>query len=1097
MTDGCLKRLVGFHLLGAFITDTAWRRERDSRQGTARHGTARLGVGVAVAVAVGVGMKREEEEGQGAAIAPHPPADDGGSRPAMASLAFRNLTVRSAGRERGSPLSLGGRIMGALGRAHPRDEAFTALKGAEGLMKPGTMMLVMGPPGSGKSSLLRALAGRLHPTEDLMSGDMAIDGVRVDSSHPSHSRRVVYVPPDDTSHTPAMTVRETFEFAAKCCGNSEMTDRVVEGFGLTRVADTVVGGDELRGVSGGQKRRVTVGEMAFSSDALFFCLDSITNGLDSATAYQVVKLCEKACRTQSKAAALSLLQPPQEVFDLFESVICLTPVGDMAFYGPRSAAVAYFEAATGSSCPAGMTSPEFIQSILSGLVPLRPLSSVTSSDRKQDSVPTLAGLWAGQSPARAELDGLLNEAFAAGEDRPPLTNPPSFRHGFWKQMELCLGRRFIVVLRNEMTVRRPIVALLFGLVTGTLFFQLPNNLMGTISASGLLFLSLFLTLMLSAAVVLPGNFRQRVTYFKHRNAGFYSTPAYYLSTWISDLPLAILEALLLSLVTYFLAGLRPGAQFYFFFFGILVATECVGQAWGRLISALCPSEVMANVLTTGYIFTCGLVSGFMPGYNALGWAKFLNWLSPVSYGFEAIMLNQFSGRPVYLFLGINGDLEASEISIPGTDMLSAAWNVPRIPFDEAPPGMRSPAQLKAFDMAMMFIFSLVLDASACYLLDVSRRWYGPRARRVQLEMGGGIIKDVLPCQGGEEVSGEPPSSTAAAVVEEDVMLTAASLIYEVDVPKGNEDEKPEQDKEEKDAQESLEDGAVASASTGSQASSEGDQSLSTPDTNATYGQRRNLTLQWGLTYILNAHRFLRRRGNDHKKGSKAPTKQGTKRLRLLDQVTVAFKGGEMTALMGESGAGKTTLLDVIAGYKTGGHITGDIRINGRPKDVATWQRTSGYCEQSDIHNPYLSLRESLEFGASCRLPAKMTEKERHTRVDEVIDLMQLREYESMVIGSEANGEGLPKHARKRLTIALELIPGPKVLFLDEPTTGLDGISARLVMSSVRQSSDRLRVCVVCTIHQPSRSLFESEFAQPVLSLLFSRGSVSASSLKLR
>lgn len=78
-------------------------------------------------------------------------------------------------------------------------------------------------------------------------------------------------------------------------------------------------------------------------------------------------------------------------------------------------------------------------------------------------------------------------------------------------------------------------------------------------------------------------------------------------------------------------------------------------------------------------------------------------------------------------------------------------------------------------------------------------------------------------------------------------------------------------------------------------------------------------------------------------------------------VTAEFAPGTMTALMGESGAGKTTLLDVIAGYKTGGHITGSIRINGKEKDVRTWKSLAAYCEQSDIHAAKLSLRESIRY----------------------------------------------------------------------------------------------------------------------------------------
>lgn len=100
------------------------------------------------------------------------------------------------------------------------------------------------------------------------------------------------------------------------------------------------------------------------------------------------------------------------------------------------------------------------------------------------------------------------------------------------------------------------------------------------------------------------------------------------------------------------------------------------------------------------------------------------------------------------------------------------------------------------------------------------------------------------------------------------------------------------------------------------------------------------------------------------------------RLQLLRHVTGAFRPGVLTALMGVSGAGKTTLMDVLAGRKTGGYIEGDIRISGFPKNQETFARISGYCEQTDIHSPQVTIRESLIYSAFLRLPKEVTKEQK-------------------------------------------------------------------------------------------------------------------------
>ncbi|GJW61099.1 ABC transporter G family member 35-like protein [Tanacetum coccineum] len=195
------------------------------------------------------------------------------------------------------------------------------------------------------------------------------------------------------------------------------------------------------------------------------------------------------------------------------------------------------------------------------------------------------------------------------------------------------------------------------------------------------------------------------------------------------------------------------------------------------------------------------------------------------------------------------------------------------------------------------------------------------------------------------------------------------------------------------------------------------------------------------------------------------------RLQLLRDVTATFRPGVLTALMGISGAGKTTLMDVLAGRKTSGYVEGDIRISGFPKKQETFARISGYCEQTDIHSPSITVHESLIYSAFLRLPKEVTDEEKMVFVQEVMELVELDNLKDGIVGL-AGVSGLSTEQRKRLTIAVELVANPSIIFMDEPTSGLDARAAAIVMRAVRNTVDTGRT-VVCTIHQPSIDIFES------------------------
>lgn len=214
-------------------------------------------------------------------------------------------------------------------------------------------------------------------------------------------------------------------------------------------------------------------------------------------------------------------------------------------------------------------------------------------------------------------------------------------------------------------------------------------------------------------------------------------------------------------------------------------------------------------------------------------------------------------------------------------------------------------------------------------------------------------------------------------------------------------------------------------------------------------QKQTATFHWSdITYDIKV-----------KKGSR----------RLLNMVDGWVEPGTLTALMGESGAGKTTLLDVLASRKTVGVIGGDMLVDDRAKD-ASFQRKTGYVQQQDLHLQTSTVREALKFSALLRQPAHIKRADRLAYVDEVIELLDMQPYADAVVG--VPGEGLNVEQRKRLTIGVELAARPQLLlFLDEPTSGLDSQTSWSICDLLDKLTKNGQA-ILCTIHQPSAILFE-------------------------
>ncbi|KAH8410018.1 hypothetical protein KR009_004216 [Drosophila setifemur] len=212
-------------------------------------------------------------------------------------------------------------------------------------------------------------------------------------------------------------------------------------------------------------------------------------------------------------------------------------------------------------------------------------------------------------------------------------------------------------------------------------------------------------------------------------------------------------------------------------------------------------------------------------------------------------------------------------------------------------------------------------------------------------------------------------------------------------------------------------------------------------------------------------------------------KRGSKEI--LHNVCGKFPGSQLIAIMGPSGAGKSTLLDALSGFKTTG-VDGSILLNGRRRDLPSFRRMSCYITQDDRLQPLLTVNENMHIAADLKLGESVSYEEKESRVSGKRNaceyLCLIMQYVSLQIEDILLLLGLYNHdqtltmrlsggQKKRLSIAMELINNPTVMFLDEPTTGLDSSSCTKVLELLKKLTSQGRT-IICTIHQPTAKLFQ-------------------------
>lgn len=200
-----------------------------------------------------------------------------------------------------------------------------------------------------------------------------------------------------------------------------------------------------------------------------------------------------------------------------------------------------------------------------------------------------------------------------------------------------------------------------------------------------------------------------------------------------------------------------------------------------------------------------------------------------------------------------------------------------------------------------------------------------------------------------------------------------------------------------------------------------------------------------------------------------PWTRKTKDKALVQRLTGTVQSGSVLAILGPSGAGKTTLLNMLTLQKLGGKPSGHIYLNGHRFTLSMYSQHCAYVQQQDSLWASLTVLDHLQYAYECFQP-NLSATERAAAIDDMLKTVGLYDARHVKAGNQFT-RGLSGGMKRRLSIAVALAKQPSVVYLDEPTTGIDSASASSIMEFLKTIAELKEIAIVCTIHQPPASVF--------------------------
>ncbi|EDO17450.1 hypothetical protein Kpol_1037p47 [Vanderwaltozyma polyspora DSM 70294] len=885
------------------------------------------------------------------------------------------------------------------------------------LVKPGNMVLVLGRPGSGCSTLLKTAVGETSSYKGNVSGSVTYDGIPQKEMVKNYKSDLIYCAETDI-HFPHLTVKQTLDFALACkvqnvrINNMSAKkqigiarDLLATIFGLRHTYSTKVGNDFVRGVSGGERKRVSIAE-ALAARGTIYAWDNATRGLDASTALEFAQALRTFTELLKSTSFCCLYQVSENIFHTFDMVTVLYS-GKQIYYGPVAKAKDFFER-MGYKCPPRQDTAEFLTALtdpnglhlikegFEGTVP----RSADEFESYWKSSPEFKQLLSDIETYKTEVDPEKTReiyTMSLKQEKTKWTRKSSYYTvSFPEQVKLCTIRGFQRIYGDKsFSIISTVAAVFQSFIIGSLFYNTPSSTSGAFSRGGTHFFMLLYYSLISLANI---SFAQRPIINKHKSYSFYHPAAEALSENLSFFPFRMIGLTMFMVVIYFLAGLRRTASAFFITYLFLTMAAEIINCLFQMIAAACETINEANSINGILMLSLSMYSTYMIQLPEMRvYFKWISFALPLRYGFESMLNAEFHNR----YMSCGGTLVPSG---PGYENVPPSNQV--CAFPGSTPG--SSEVLGDNYLRVQFTYQYKntwrnFGIFWCFLLG----YLGLKCLLAEFK----------------------PSFRKEGNI----------LLYK----KNSKILSPFKDEE------STPDVGEVSLKHHTTATSSNNETIVHEKDEVFEGLGSTGNFLWrDLVYTIPL--------------------EGSTRV-LLDHVSGYCIPGKLTALMGESGAGKTTLLNTLAQRNEIGVVTGDIKVDGAKIDISFGRRT-GYVQQQDVHLAELTVREALIFSAMMRRPESVPYSEKLDFVEKIIEVLEMGDYADALVGLE--GSGLNVEQRKKLSIGVELVARPDILlFVDEPTSGLDSQEAWSIVQLLKRLSESGQ-SILCTIHQPSATLFE-------------------------
>ncbi len=512
--------------------------------------------------------------------------------------------------------------------------------------EPGVLNVILGPSGSGKSSCLNAMARRLYNsamTKYSPCGQMYLNNAT--ATDDVITSICSYVPQDDSGLHSSLTVRETLHFAARLRLPSFMTyeqktqraERVLLQLGLKDCADTLIGSDLVKGISGGEKRRVSIG-IQILTDPRVLLLDEPTSGLDAFTAFSIIEVL-KGLADEGRTIIFSIHQPRSDMFKQFGGVLLLAKGGDVVYAGKIADMLPYF-AQLGHSCPESANPADFALDLVSSGTPeflqQKPFTAMDNHNPSSQTKETTTTADPSPNPPTPPKETHLALPATLGVyTRRQLP----FRHAF----PILLQRGIINLRRQPNLLTGRITQLVgLGIVLAAFFSPLRHDYYSVQTRVGYIqaMSSMFFVGMLNSIAMYPSE--RDIYYHESLRDNTYPLSAFYVYYLTLEVPMEIVASLLFSVLTVFAARLpcTPG-EFFLMAYSAFCVVSC-GESFGILFLTMfghtgLAVSVMSVVLSIS-IHLAGVLSIDIDAF-----LQAVNHISPIKWQVGALLSYSLRG----------------------------------------------------------------------------------------------------------------------------------------------------------------------------------------------------------------------------------------------------------------------------------------------------------------------------------------------------------------------------------------------------------------------------------------------------------------------